>query len=621
LLNTGANVEESYETVAEYVIRYVSEQGLKHVFLLPGGGCMYLVDALAKNRSINSIPMLHEQSVGIAAEAYAQFNSSPSVALVTTGPGATNAITPCAAAWADSTPVIYISGQVKQSDDASVMGMRQKGFQETPIVDIVKPITKLAIKLKSAEEVHRVLPLLWSEAISDRPGPVWLDIPLNLQAQRLSKPDMEIGRIDNQDVRAKKKFQRREFDLQVLVDDWKNAKRPVILLGNGVRFSNSQKLVVDIARNLNTPILLTWKAIDFLDEHDKLNAGRPGAIAQRWSNLAQQNSDFLLSIGARLDTGQTSYRLDTFARHAKKYVVDVDLAEISKFGDDWTSYCTSAEDFLDNLNQKISEMRLAPKSNTWIDKILEWKRKYPIGNQQPSIDDDGVDLYQFISAFSNTLTAEDVFAPGSSGACSELSMQAFKVKFGQRVLNSEGLGPMGFGIPGAIGVCIASGKKKTYCIDGDGGFLMNIQELATVELHNLPIVFFVLNNQGYGSIKSSQDNYFEGRRLGTDPASGLGLPSIKKLSHAFNINYLKIAQNDDVNLVLEEASNFRGPLIVEIKVSSTYKTHPRTTTYVDSSGNLVTSPMEDLSPLLSLEVLENEMLIPLLPESISRFRD
>ena len=588
--------------VSDYIVKSLANQGVKDIFLLPGGGCMYLVDAVARSSEINPHPMLHEQSVGIAAEAYAQYANSLGVALVTTGPGATNAITPCAAAWTDSTPVIFISGQVKTQDLSEKYGVRQLGFQEIPITKIVEAITKKAIQVGSVKEVPEALYEVIRAAQSGRPGPVWLDVPLDLQAAEIFEEPLQLVLIDRYST---------ELDgslLDKMVTYWNGALRPILMLGNGVRISGCVEIVQDLLQKTNTPALLSWKALDFLNETDPLNAGRPGAIAQRWSNFAQQTADFVLVLGARLDLGQTAYRPENFAPNAKKFIVDIDAPELNKLKVTGATLIHSdikpiVQVFLD----KISNGSLRPKNLEWINRIGSWKEKYPLLQVKHLNPSSGVNLYEFIEELSRQMTSDDLLVPGSSGACSEIAMQAFKVKLGQRVLNSEGLGPMGFGISAPMGACLASGGKRTISIDGDGGFLMNVQELATLKHADLPVKIFILNNDGYGSIKSSQDRYFEGRRLGTDKTSGLGLPDLERMIRGFEINFFQIATREELSFIVKQALSKQGPVVIEIKVDPDQTTEPRTFTEIDNNGLFVTSPMEKLTPLLSDEELSNAL--------------
>jgi acetolactate synthase-1/2/3 large subunit len=588
-------------TVSDFVFDSLRNQGVHDVYMLPGGGCMYLVDALARRSDLNVTTLLHEQSVGIAAEAHSQYTNNIAVALVTTGPGATNAITPCAAAWTDSTPVVFISGQVKTADSRGKFGVRQYGFQEVPIVDIVKPITKAAVSISNAREIPAALLDLITISQTGRPGPVWLDIPLDIQNMEISDSPLAKVHVSRNSKRASQE------EIQKITKSWANSKRPILLIGNGVRISGAIQDFQELIRLTSTPALLSWKAIDLLGGDDPLNAGRPGAIAQRWSNFAQQSSDFILCIGARLDLGQVAYRLDAFAPRAEKYFVDIDPAELGKFNSlNGDQLNIDAKILLEQLLENARKDEIRPDTSLWLQQIQNWKEKYPLIQEKHRNPRSGANLYVFMDELSSLLKPDDIVVPGSSGGCSEITMQAFKVKLGQRILNSEALGPMGFGIPASIGVCIASGRKRIVSIDGDGGFLMNIQDLASIAHMNLPIKTFVLNNNGYGSIKSSQDSYFDGRRIGTDPSNGLALPSLEKIAYGFGIKYLRIEKNSDFRSIISEVLLDDFPTIIEIAVDLDQVTEPRTTTRVLSDGKFETAPMQYLKPALSEGEVETE---------------
>lgn len=561
---------------------------------------MYLVDALARSSNVDAIPLLHEQSVGIAAEAYSQFTGKLSVALVTTGPGGTNALTACAAAWAESTPMLFISGQVKTENFAGNFGVRQYGFQEVAITDMARPITKYAHRVQSSEEFPEILQHMVEVARSGRPGPVWLDIPLDIQNTDFENAQSLWSRTMASVVEPTNEL------LEAIAINWVKAERPLLLVGNGVRLAHALPLMKELIERTQCPTALTWKTIDFLTEDDLLNAGRPGGVGQRWSNFAIQSCDFLLTIGARLDMGQTAYRVDNFAPLAKKYSCDIDVTELNKLPTSFSKINCDALALITGLNEYFkSNSQLSMKTN-WVNRILEWKIRYPILQPKHHLVKTGVNLYYFLDKLSFKLSEGAIIVPGSSGACSEVTMQAFQVKPNQRILNSQSLGPMGFGIPAAIGVCIASKLSQVICIDGDGGFQMNIQELATVRYRNLPIKFFVLNNNGYGSIKATQDAYFEGRRLGTDGDSGLGLPCLERIAFGFDIPYRKIQSNSEVVQSLESILSLTGPEIIELIVEPNQITEPRVTSRM-LAGKMVTSSMEDMNPILDSAILRREL--------------
>ena len=511
-------------------------------------------------------------------------------------------LTACAAAWLDSTPVIFISGQVKTEDDARKYGVRQLGFQEIPITEMAQSITKEAVRISKATELPDVLARLISLAKSGRPGPVWIDIPLDIQAADIDVAPLQmLAAIVQSDEFS-------ENQIMQIINEWRAAKQPILMLGNGVRLSGGLALAQELIERTNTPCLLTWKALDFLPENHRLNAGRPGAIAQRWSNFAQQSADFILVIGARLDLGQTAYRPDNFAPKAIKYVVDIDPRELKKLALIGAN-CIQA-DAKEFLIKFLSAVSINPNNfgkETWIEKIASWKNRYPLLQPKHLEPKYGVNLYEFIYSLSEIMNQEDLLVPGSSGACSEISMQGFRVKIGQRVLNSEGLGPMGFGIPAPIGACIASGMRRTISIDGDGGFLMNIQDLATIEFHQLPIKIFILNNNGYGSIKTSQDRYFEGRRLGADRQSRLAIPAFEGIVRGFKLNYLCIRNRSEMEQLLIQTFSDNEPTIIEVLIDPDQQTEPRTFTEILPSGKMLTAPMENLHPLIEEEMLKAEL--------------
>jgi acetolactate synthase-1/2/3 large subunit len=602
-------------TVSEYIWEHLSSIGVSHVFLLPGGGCMYLVDALSRNESIVPIPMLHEQSVGVAAEAYAQYRNQVGVALVTTGPGGTNAVTACAAAWTDSTPMIFISGQVKLGHLKDGSGLRQRGFQEVSIVEIVEPITKRALSVRTVTEAFDAIHELCKLAKSGRPGPVWLDIPLDIQNALIPEDIFEV----NESFQNEYSPSIEEKQVKDLLLKWSESKRPVILAGNGIRTAGMVEFFRTHMPKFNTPIMLTWKAIDFLAETNPLNAGRPGAIAQPWSNLAIQNSDFVLILGARMDMGQLAYNAGTFARLAEVAIVDIDPSELEKFNHlDWELFHLDVQDFLTDIEAYRKEYEFNFRG--WMDEILALKKEFPLPPENQKVLIDGVSNYTFFDKLSAHLKPNDLIVPGSSGACSEITMQAFRVKLGQRVLNSEALGPMGFGIPAAIGANIASGGQRTISVDGDGGIMMNIQELATVAGRKLDIKFFIQNNDGYESIRSTQDSLFSGRHLGIDGESGIYIPDFKEIARAFKIPYFCISKNEQIDRVLSQVLDITGPAITEIFVSKESKTTYKVSSYVKNSGEIDSYPLEDMSPPVPIHRLREIVRPELLEQSINRTR-
>lgn len=591
--------------LSDYVTEFVEDLGVEHVFLLPGGGCMHLLDSVGKSRKINYVCNLHEQASAIAADAYSQYTNHLGVALVTTGPGGTNALTGVAASWLDSIPVMILSGQVKTSDLAKGRGIRQMGFQEIDIISLVKPITKYACMVTDPETIKYNLEKALFLATNGRPGPVWVDIPLDVQAAMINEDNLEGFEAPSTEVRTEKL----EIDVNDSISLLNEAKRPVILAGNGVRLSGAVEEFMDLVELLQIPVLTTWKTIDFMAEDDKYYVGRPGSVGQRGANFSQQNADFIMILGARLDYGQTGYNHINFARAAKKVMVDIDNNEIEKMNTSIdVKAAFDAKLFLKEFLKQKSKLINSDRSE-WLNRCKEWQKKYPVVLPEYS-KEKNVNNYVLIDILSDLMTENDILVPGSSGASSEVTMQAFKVKKGQRIFNSEGLGPMGFGISASIGACLAGKGKRTVCVDGDGGFYMNVQELETVVRLNLPIKFFVLNNQGYASIRNTQNNYFEGRFVASDPSSGLTLPDAEKIAKAFNISYFKVSSNDDLRPVLIEVLDRSGPVICEVILSFHHVTAPKLSSYQRKDRTMISRPLEDMAPFLDREEFKNNMLIP-----------
>jgi acetolactate synthase-1/2/3 large subunit len=593
--------------LSDFVMDFISGLGVKHVFTLAGGGAMHLIDSLGADGNLKYICCLHEQACAIAAEAYAQYTNNIGVAVVTTGPGGTNAITGLAGAWLDSIPVMFISGQVKRDDIAGPRCVRQMGFQEIDIVSVVRPLTKYAATVKDPDSIRYHLEIAAHMATSDRPGPVWIDIPLDVQAAMIDE-DRLMG------LGLSEEFPRVRSDAltaQVArsIELLNNSERPVILAGNGIRLSGALEDFLGIIEDLEIPVLTTWKAIDFLPEDHPLYAGRPGAVGQRAANFAQQNSDWFLSIGARLDLGQTAYTHKYFARAAKKTIVDIDINEINKLQMpvDLPVHADAGAfigEFMRNLHKIVKKDRSA-----WFDRIKEWRLRYPVVLPEYWDEKACVNDYVLIDVLSDEMSASDLFIPGSSGACSERSMQAFRVRKGMRIFNTEGLGSMGFGVPAAIGGCVASGGRNTVCVEGDGGFAMNIQDLETVKRLNLPIKFFVLNNRGYGSIINTQRNYFNGRFVGSTRESGLTLPDFKLIGASFGIRVRQIRNHDDIRNKVKEILGQKGPVLCEILTSADQQTAPRVSSRQTADGRMVSAPMEDMWPFLDRKEFRANMLI------------
>ncbi len=570
---------------------------------------MHLIDSLGRNKELDYICCLHEQTASIAAGAYAQYNNNIGIALVTTGPGGTNAITGVAAAWADSIPLLIISGQVKTSDMSGKSGIRMLGFQEIDIVSVVKPITKYAVAVTNPLEIKYHLEKAFYIAKNGRPGPVWIDIPLDIQASMIE--ETQLKSFDLIELSADNS----DNQISNVINLLNRSHRPVILAGYGIKLANSKNNFLDLIEKLKFPVLTTWKAIDILPENHDLFFGRPGSVGQRGANFIQQNADMIISIGARLDFGQIGYSHENFAREAKKIIVDIDQAELSKFKFKIDiPICSDAGYFINELLKKILSVERKDRSE-WLSKCKNWVNKYPVITKEHWNQTEFVSTYALVDVLSEEMAEFDIFVPGSSGACSDIPLQAFRIKAGQRVLNSPSLGAMGFGLPSTIGACLASNKRKTICTNGDGGFQLNIQDLETIARLKLPIKFFILNNDGYGSIKTTQKNYFNGNLVASDPSSGLTLPGIIRVANAYGVTTFKISKNHELKETVKKVLLTDGPVICEVMINPNEQVAPKVSSLVKKDGSMVSKPLEDLLPFLDREEFKNNMIIPVLEET------
>jgi acetolactate synthase-1/2/3 large subunit len=597
--------------LSDYVIRFIADRGVKHVFMVPGGGAMHLNDSLGRCDDIEFVCNLHEQASAIAAEAYARVTNNLGVALVTTGPGGTNAITGVAGAWLDSTPCLFISGQVKRADLMGDRGVRQLGVQEVDIVSLVKPITKYAVTVMDPASIRYHLEKAVFLAKSGRPGPVWIDIPLDVQASTIAPECLD--RFDPKEI--KQPLDRKVLEEQVAraIELLNCAERPVILAGNGIRLAGAETDFLWLISMLGIPVLTTWLGIDLLPDSHELLIGRPGSMAPRGANFALQNSDWLLSIGARLDMAMIGYAPDKLARAAKKVMVDIDPAEIRKLEAAIdVPICANAKAFIQELQKQSSSIRQRDRS-IWLARCTDWKTRYPVVLPEHRDHKESVSTYYFSEVLAEELTGDDLIVPGSSGNGVEVFLLVFFVKAGQRVFHTRGLGAMGFGLPASIGACLASGRKRTVSVDGDGGFQLNIQELETVARLKLPIKFFVINNQGYASIRASQRNYF-GRLVGADASSGLTLPDLVKVASAYGLATARIVSQTGLRQQIRDVLQMPGPVLCDVVTIPDEARAPRLLSMQRADGSMVSKPLEDLWPFLDREEFLSNMIISPLHE-------
>jgi acetolactate synthase-1/2/3 large subunit len=592
--------------LSDYVFQRVAEEGVRHVFMVPGGGAMHLNDSLGRASGLTYVCNLHEQASAIAAEAYSRVRGGLGVALVTSGPGSTNALTGVVGAWLDSTPCLVISGQVKNADLKGSSGVRQLGAQEVDIVSIVASVTKYAVTVTNPAAIRHHLEKALYLARSGRPGPVWLDIPLDVQAASVS-PDRLAGFVPDEPSPGRSPVL--TDGVGRILELMRNAERPVLLAGNGIHVAHAEAGFSNLFERLGIPVLTTGLGADLIADDHPLFAGRPGPIAARGANFVLQNSDFLLVVGCRLDMAFTGYSHEQLARAAVKAMVDVDPAEIRKMKTRIdVPLVSGAAEFVGEVLAQLPEP--APRRTDWIARCRAWRDAYPFVLPEHRIREDGmISTYAFSEALSDACGADDVILPGSSGFAAEIFLVAFRTKAGQRNFHNRGTGAMGFGIPAALGACLGSGLRRTIAVDGDGGVQFNVQELATVARLGLPIKFFVVNNDGFASIRASQKGYF-GRLVGADPSSGLTLPDVTRVAEAYGIRARRMTRPAEMAHVIREILAEPGPALCDVVVAPNEPRVPRLASAQRPDGTMVSRPLEDLFPFLPRDEFRSNMLIP-----------
>ena len=599
--------------LSDWVFQYVASLGVKQVFEVTGGGAMHLNDSLGQS-GLEYICMLHEQAAAMAAESYAKVRNDLGVCLVTTGPGGTNALTGVAGAWLDSTPMLVISGQVKRADLKGTTGVRQMGVQEVDVVAMAAPITKYAITVLEPNEIRYHLEKSVHLARTGRPGPVWIDIPLDVQGSMIDETALR-GFTPAEVPAPKGTFTPEKLKLAVArtIRMLNASKRPVLLIGNGVRLGNARAEMRALVDVLQLPVLTTWPAHDMMPDDHPLMIGRPGPVAPRGANFALQNSDFVLSLGARLDLVVTGYAPENFARAAKKVMVDVDPTELKKMrGTIQLPVCADVKAFIAELTAQLSAIR-EKKRTKWYARCTEWKNKYPVVLPEYRNLTTGVSTYVLAEAISAVSKYEDVIVSGSSGAGIEIFLLAATLKEGQRLFLTTALGAMGNGIPGVIGACVAHAKRRTITVDGDGGLQLNIQELEVIRRLQLPIKLFVLNNDGYASIRTSQSRYF-GRLAGADASSGVTLPALEGVARAYGIPYASITSDHELQHQVRAILDAPGPCLIEVKTPREEPRAPSLSSMRKPDGSMVSKPLEDLWPFLPRDEFLANMIIPPLAE-------
>lgn len=588
--------------ISDYVMKFISDLGVKKVFYVSGGGAMHLNDSLGKNENLTGICMLHEQGASIAAESYARIAEGYGACLVTSGPGGTNAITGLAGAYYDGIPVIFISGQVKRADLVGNQKIRQFGIQEADIVSIAKPISKYAVQIKEPEDIKYELEKASKIAVSGKPGPVWIDIPLDIQAT-----DIDIDTLEGFNE-VMEEYPCKKEDIDKVIELFNKAERPVMLIGNGIRMAKAVNEIRDLYDLLAIPVLTSWNGVDLIEDNHPLFYGRPGAVGHRHANFIQQNADFVLTIGSRLNLLSTGYNFDSFLEKANHIMVEIDKYEMEKKSvHPKLKINCDAKSFIQALLNRKDELNLE-KRTKWIEHCNKLREKYPIFIQEQEPREGYVSTYDLVNEVSNQMTENDIYQFTSSGTSVDIAMKVFRIKKGQRAFLTKGLAAMGYDLPASIGSCIASNKKRTVCITGDGSIAMNMQELEVLKRLNLPVKIFVVDNNGYGMIYGSQNGNFKGHLTGCTKESGLTLPDMKRIAEAFGIRGMHIDNEEELHNKVVEALESDGPVICTVKADITQKILPKQTNYMREDGQMASRPLEDMTPLLDRDEFENNLL-------------
>lgn len=606
------------QRLADYVADFLVNRGIKDCFMITGGGAMHLNDALGHKEGLKCTYNHHEQGCAIAAESYARINNTMAALCVTTGPGGTNAITGVLGGWLDSVPMFVLSGQVRYDTTARYMEqftdgykLRAVGDQEFDITKSVGAMCKYAVMVEDPKNIRYILEKAYHLATTGRRGPVWIDIPLNFQAAIIETEELK-----GYDVKEAGESELKPVEKKVvkeIIEKIRNAKRPVLYAGNGIRLSEGYQIFRKVIEKLGIPVATCWDSIDAIETEHPLYVGRGGIMGDRAGNFAVQNSDLVLAIGNRLSIRQVGYSFKTWAREAYVIMVDVDPAELRKT----TLHVempvlADAKDFLESIYEEIEpEDKTVFNGDDWLKRCSDWKKNYPV-TQPKHWEEDGeyANVYAFVNYLSSSLPDGNMTVVSNGSACVVGSHNYVIKKDGRFIINS-GVASMGYGLPAAIGACVAHDKKTTICLEGDGSIMMNLQELQTIITNKLPIKIFLINNQGYHSIRQTQNNLFkEHCKIGIGPESGdLSFPDFGKLSQAFGYPYYEAHSNEEMKKAVDDTLATEGPAFCEIFVSTVQNFEPKSATKRLEDGTLVSPPLEDLAPFLDREEFQKNMVI------------
>lgn len=606
--------------LADYVANFLVDHGVTDVFSVVGGGAMHLNDALGHNPKLKVTYNHHEQACAIAAEAYARLDNRIAAVCVTTGPGGTNAITGVLGGWLDSIPMFVISGQVRYDTTARYTmqytgtRLRAVGDQEYDIVRSVEPMTKYAVMIEDPLKIRYCLEKAWHLATTGRPGPVWIDIPVNYQGMTIETDELEGYSTQEDDTELPPEVT--DDTVRKVIEAIKEAKRPVLHAGYGIRLSGGYDAFRELIEKLNIPIVTYWNAVDLIENDHPLYVGRAGNMGDRPGNWAIQNADLIIAIGTRISIRQVGYNWKTWARSAKVIMVDIDAGEMKKhtLHVDMPIWA-DAKDFMKKLLSGLSDAKLFAGED-WIEKCRSWRDEYPVVQDKHWAENgETANVYAFIKYLSSRLPENSLTAV-SNGACCVVGHQAYVIQKGSRLANNSAVASMGYGLPAAIGTCIGGERKNTICLEGDGSIMMNLQELQTILTNRLPIKIFLINNSGYHSIRITQTNLFsEHSKVGIGVESGdLSFPEYKKIAEAFGYQYFSAHSNKEMMEVVDKVLSVDGAVFCEIFTDTKQVWEPKSATKRLEDGTLVSPPLEDLAPFLPREELERIMVIPLMEE-------
>ena len=594
--------------VSDLIALFLKEKKIRLVFGIIGSANSHIFDSIKRLNYTEIICMHHEQSLTMAMQTYYRVTKKIGVVLVTAGGASANAITGVISAWADSVPGVVISGQenLKYVKKYKKNDARMWGIQGFDSVKMVKGITKYSKRLTKAENVLFELDYCFNETLDKRPGPVWLDIPIDIQGSIINKKKLKRFKIKN----IKKRINivtKNRIEKLIL-----NSKRPVFWFGNGIKISNSKKLIPKLLNSLKFPFFLSWSAIDLINSDHKLNYGRPGIYGNRASNIILQNSDLIISIGTRLSIPMMGYVEKEFARKSKIIYVDVDKTEYSKFDNKnkFLFYNDDAKNFINFLTKKFNSDK-GIKIKDWLNYCNKTLNNFPHLEQPTHSDTKGyINSYKFIHKLSNILK-KDACIVTDMGTALLSGHQKINIKNGQTIMTSTGLGEMGYGLPGAIGASLGLNKREVICLNCDGGIMMNLQELQTIDEYNLPIKTFIFNNDGYLMIKHTQKNLFKGNYVAVNKKTNISCPNLKKLANAFNMKYYLIKNWSDFKNKTKKILLSKRPVICEVLMNPEQYFHPKLGTAINNQGKIISPPLEDLSPLINRKKLKKNMIIPI----------